>query len=127
MPWPKWRPRSPETLAKMPEAARRGHAGMSDEAKAIGAATRSAAMKALRAEDTEHNRQWRKKCAASVNRARESMSPESRRRAVTTLAASHAADRAKLTEEQRAVYRDMRGKGFRHSEAISLAVTGRMS
>lgn len=127
MPWPKGRPRSPETLAKMPEAARRGHAGMSDEAKAIGAATRSAAMKALRAEDTEHNRQWRKKCAASVNRARESMSPESRRRAVTTLAVSHAAERARLTDEQVAEYWVFRGKRLRHAEAMSLVETGRMS
>ena len=54
-------------------------------------------------------------------------SPYRERRIVCDRDDKYAADRAKLTEEQRAVYRDMRGKGFRHSEAISLAVTRRMS
>ena len=126
MPWPKGRPRSPETLAKMSEAARRGHAGMTAEQKASGAAKRSAAMKARWAEDPEKARRWQKKAADNIRKARAALTPENRRKAIETRARRQEADRAQLTAPKLAEYWVFRGKRLRHAEAMSLVETGRM-
>lgn len=127
MPWPKGRPLPPEMVAEISERTRRQHAEMTDEQKSIGAAKRSAAMKARRAADTAKNRAWRRKSADNLCKARQALSPDARRKSAEALRAYHAAKIAHLSAEQVDEYRRLRRRHFRHAEALSLVTTGRMS
>lgn len=53
-------------------------------------------------------------------------SPYPERRIVADRDDRFAADRATLDEKQLSAYRNLRGRGFKHGEAMAIAATGSM-
>ncbi len=111
MPWPKGKPIPPEQRAKLSESARAMHAQMPPEQRALIDARMSVAHQRRMAENPDERARIGAIGRATLEKYRVRAAEE---------------EVAHLTDEQRAMYRDLRKKKFTRRVAMALVETGRL-